>query len=182
MMSFAEALDEHAGALRSIDAVSVEAMATDLVITLHRGSKVLVCGNGGSAADAQHFAAELVVRFETDRRALPAIAITTDSSAITAAANDLGYESVFSRMVEALGAPRDALLCLSTSGRSGNILRAQDAARRAGMRIWAITGPLPNAAAAAAGHVVSVDGSTARVQEGTALVLHYLASVVDAVF
>lgn len=175
-------LEEHMRAVRSIDAARVSEMANDMVGILREGGKVLVCGNGGSAADAQHFAAELTVRFETDRKALPAIAITTDSSAITAAANDFGYESTFSRMVEALGRPNDALLSLSTSGRSENVIRAQKVAKAVGMRTWAITGEDRSPLADAADISLRIRGCTARVQEATIVVLHHLASVADASF
>lgn len=181
-MRFADMLEEHMRAVRSIDADRVSEMADDMVRVLRGGGKLLVCGNGGSAADAQHFAAELSVRFETDRRALPAIAITTDSSAVTAAANDFGYGSVFSRMVEALGRPDDALLSLSTSGRSENAIRAQDAAKSLGMRTWAITGGGESPLAAGADISLRICGRTARVQEATIVVLHYLASAADASF
>jgi len=181
-MRFPDMLEEHIRAMRSIDAECVSNMANDMVGVLRDGGKLLVCGNGGSAADAQHFAAELLVRFETDRKALPAIAITTDSSALTAAANDFGYERVFSRMVEALGCPGDAILLLSTSGRSKSIVRAQEVAKSLGMRTWAITGEGKSPLADSADISLQLCGSTARVQEATIVVLHHLASVADALF
>lgn len=175
-------LEAHVRAMRSIDADCVSEMADDMVKVLRRGGNLLTCGNGGSAADAQHFAAELSVRFETDRRALPAIAITTDSSALTAAANDFGYERVFSRMVEALGRQGDALLSLSTSGRSKNVILAQEAAKSLGMRTWAITGEGESPLAVAADISLRLPGCTARIQEATIVVLHYLALAADASF
>src|SRR6185436_8197606 len=107
---------------------------------LQSGGKLLLAGNGGSAADAQHIATELVVRFKKNRRALPAIALTTDSSALTAIGNDLGFEHLFSRQIEALGRPGDVFLGLSTSGRSPNILAACRAARETGMAVIGFTG------------------------------------------
>ena len=101
--------------------------------TIAAGGRLLFCGNGGSAADAQHMAAEYVVRLSRDRRALPAIALTTDTSVLTACANDLGYEQVFVRQVEALGGPGDLLVLLSTSGESENVIRAAGMARKAGL-------------------------------------------------
>lgn len=182
-MRFAAMLEEHMLAMRSIDADRVSEMADDMVRVLCGGGKLLVCGNGGSAADAQHFAAEMTVRFETDRKALPAIAITTDSSALTAASNDFGYKSVFSRMVEALGRPDDALLSLSTSGRSENVIRAQDAAKSVGMRTWAITGEDGSSPLADGADIsLRIRGRTARVQEATIVVLHHLAAAADASF
>lgn len=106
--------------------------------TVEAGGKLLFCGNGGSAADAQHLAAEYVVRLVRDRRALPAIALTTDTSVLTACANDLGYDHVFARQVEALGRPGDLLVLLSTSGESENLIRAAGAASRAGLSTVAL--------------------------------------------
>ncbi len=113
---------------------AVTAYALDAADTLRRGGKLLFCGNGGSAADAQHLAAEYVVRLSGDRKALPAVALTTDSSVLTACANDLGFENVFARQVEALGRPGDLLVLHSTSGESANLVRAAGAARAAGIR------------------------------------------------
>jgi D-sedoheptulose 7-phosphate isomerase len=117
------------------------ARAAEIVIgALQSGRKLLLAGNGGSAADAQHLAAELVVRFKKNRAALPAIALTTDSSVLTAIGNDLGFEHVFSRQIEALGRPGDVFLGLSTSGRSPNILAACQVAREGGMAVVGFTG------------------------------------------
>lgn len=121
-----------------VDALS---LTTDIVVNaLRSGHKVLFAGNGGSAADAQHLATELVVRFLTDRPALPAIALTTDGSLLTAAGNDLGFEQIFSRQVLALGQKGDVLIALSTSGRSPNVLAACSAARERGMKVIGFTG------------------------------------------
>ncbi|MBI4540490.1 MAG: SIS domain-containing protein [Gemmatimonadetes bacterium] len=106
--------------------------------TLGAGGRLFFCGNGGSAADAQHLAAEYVVRFRRDRRALPALALTTDTSVLTAASNDFGFETVFARQIEALGRPGDLLFLHSTSGESENLLRAAAAARAAGVRTIAL--------------------------------------------
>ena len=106
--------------------------------TIEEGGKLLFCGNGGSAADAQHLAAEYVVRLARDRQALPAIALTTDTSVLTACANDLGYAQVFTRQVEALGRPGDLLVLLSTSGESENVIRAARMARKAGLSTVAL--------------------------------------------
>jgi D-sedoheptulose 7-phosphate isomerase len=109
--------------------------------TFRRGRKLLICGNGGSAADSQHVAAELVVRFVREGRALPALALTTDGSVLTAEANDHGYQTVFSRQVEALGQKGDLLLAITTSGRSANVIAAARAARKKGMTVIGLTGP-----------------------------------------
>jgi D-sedoheptulose 7-phosphate isomerase len=112
----------------------VEQLAGDVTEVLERGGKLLFCGNGGSAADAQHLAAEYIVRFQKERRPLPAIALTTDTSVLTACGNDFGFEAVFSRQVEALGAEGDLLFLHSTSGESENLIRAAVAAKSMGIR------------------------------------------------
>ncbi len=123
---------------------ALSAIACALVESLHAGGKVLVAGNGGSAAEAQHFAAELVGRFKCDRRPYAALALTVDSSVLTAVGNDYGFADVFARQVLAFGRPGDLLLAYSTSGNSENLLRAAVAARRCGMTVAAVTGDLPN--------------------------------------
>jgi D-sedoheptulose 7-phosphate isomerase len=176
-------VSDHIASVGAIGAAEVRLMADAVVAALRGGGKVLVCGNGGSAADAQHFAAELVVRFESDsRRALPALALSADACVLTATGNDIGYESVFSRSVEAFGRPEDILLCLSTSGRSENVLRALRAAKSIGMPTAAITGEGESPILRESGYGLAIRGCTARVQEGTILVLHYLASAIDAAF
>src|SRR6266540_5211161 len=107
---------------------------------LRAGNKLLVCGNGGSAADASHFATELVVRFAKDRRALPAICLTSDSGILTAAGNDYGFDEIFARQVAALGAPGDVLICLTTSGKSRNVIRALQEAKMRKLRTIAFLG------------------------------------------
>ena len=111
-----------------------------MIDTLRRGGKLLICGNGGSAADAQHFAAELVGRLQRERKALAAIALTTDTSILTAVGNDYGFAKVFRRQVEAWGEPGDLLLAISTSGNSPNVLEAIDAARAQGMQVLSLAG------------------------------------------
>lgn len=110
----------------------------DVLVTLESGGKLMFCGNGGSAADAQHLATEYVVRFRRDGRPLPALALTTDTSLLTAAANDLGFEQIFARQVEALGRPGDLLIIHSTSGKSPNLIEAARAAERVGVRTAAL--------------------------------------------
>src|SRR3954471_2743403 len=116
----------------------------ELAWHLGGGGRLLVAGNGGSAAEAQHLAAELVGRLRTERAPLSAIALTPDSSAVTAISNDYGFEEVFARQVRAHGRPDDVLLVMSTSGRSLNLLTAVQAAEETGMRTWALLGPAPN--------------------------------------
>ena len=156
--------------------------ATLLAETLRNGGKVLACGNGGSAADAQHFAAELVNRFEVERAPLAAVALTTDSSTLTSIANDYAYEQVFSKQVRALGRRGDCLLAISTSGNSRNVLEAMQAAAELGVRIVALTGAGGGRMAAAAGDAVQIcvpHKRTARIQEVHLLVLHCLCDAID---
>lgn len=150
---------------------------------LKAGGKVLACGNGGSAADAQHFAAELVNRFERERPPLAALALTTDSSALTSIANDYSYERVFEKQLRALGRKGDVLLAISTSGKSGSVLAAMRAARELGMPIVALTG---NGGGEMAGllesgdvHVCVPHARTIRIQEVHLLALHCLCDGID---
>jgi len=149
------------------------------------GGKVLAFGNGGSAADAQHLVAELVGRFEGERRALAAVALTADTSVLTAIANDYGYERVFARQIEALGHPGDVALGISTSGRSPNVVAALAAARARGLVTIALTGRDDRRAGVEVGaHLVDIllhveEASTARVQEVHRTVLHAMCSLVD---
>ncbi|MFV2072825.1 MAG: SIS domain-containing protein [Thermoanaerobaculales bacterium] len=148
---------------------------------LRSGNKVMVCGNGGSAADAQHLAAELVCRFAFNRRALPALALTTDTSALTAIANDLGFDRVFARQVEALANGGDLLIAISTSGRSANVLEAAREARAAGCSVVAMTGSAGGPLAELADLVISAPSrKVARIQEVHAIAVHILAESVEA--
>ena len=166
-------LDENGAALeRAID-LTAEALAA--------GRKVLLFGNGGSAADAQHIAAELVGRFLRERRALPAIALTTDTSALTAIANDYGYEEVFARQVRALGVAGDVAVAISTSGRSPNVLRAVGACREIGIKTIGLTGGDGGTLAGAVDVSLRVSASklSARIQETHILVGHVICELVD---
>lgn len=153
---------------------------------LHGGGKVLACGNGGSAADSQHFASELVNRFEADRRALPAVALTTDSSNLTSIANDFAYERIFSRQVEALGNQGDVLLGISTSGNSANVNRAIEVAHEKGMTVVAFSGRQGGELAGLLNENdvelrVPAD-STARIQEVHLLLIHAICDLLDSEF
>ncbi len=161
------------------------ALAAAAISALRAGGKLLFCGNGGSAADSQHLATELTVRFETNRRGLPAIALTTDSSTLTAAGNDFGYERVFSRQVEALGRPGDLLVALSTSGNSPNVVEALKAARALGLVTACLTGHGGGRIAkdGLADHCLVVPGAnTARAQEVHIFLGHLLCAAIDAAF
>ncbi|MFZ1324886.1 MAG: phosphoheptose isomerase [Candidatus Contendobacter sp.] len=150
---------------------------------LRQGGKLLVCGNGGSAADAQHFAAELVNRFEIDRPGLAAIALTTDSSALTSIANDDAFAHIFARQVRALGRSGDVLLAISTSGHSPNILSAIAAAQDLGLTTVALTGrdggPLAGQLGADDIEIRVAAIATARIQETHILIIHCLCDLVD---
>jgi D-sedoheptulose 7-phosphate isomerase len=156
------------------------AAADAMVAALKGGGRVLVCGNGGSASDAQHFAAELVGRFERERAAMAAVALTTDTSILTALANDYDFTRVFARQVEALGRPGDVLIGISTSGASANVLAAFAAAKAAGMTTVALTGRDGGAVGAAADiHVNVAADSTARVQEVHRTLLHAVCALIE---
>ena len=148
------------------------------------GGKVLACGNGGSASDAQHFAAEFVGRFERERPGLAAISLTTDTSILTAVANDYDFAQVFAKQVQALGSPGDVLLALSTSGNSANVLAAVDAARAKDMTVIALSGrgggKLRDKLADTDVHICVPHERTARIQEVHILVLHCICDGVDA--
>jgi D-sedoheptulose 7-phosphate isomerase len=152
----------------------------ELACTLGRGGRLLVAGNGGSAAEAQHLAAELVGKLRDDRQPLSAIALTAETSSLTAISNDYGYEEVFARQVRAHGRPGDILLLLSTSGRSPNLLTAAAAGREAGLRCWAFTGPVPNPLAEACTDVLAVPSPDPQVVQELHLVsAHLLCEYVD---
>jgi len=150
------------------------------VSTLRAGGKILWCGNGGSAGDSQHLAAELVGRYRRERRGMASLALTTDSSALTSIANDYGYEAVFSRQVEALGVEGDLLVGISTSGNSQNVVAALAAARRHGMATVAFTGAGGGRIAKLADHLFAVASKeTARIQEAHILAGHMLCDWIE---
>ena len=161
-------LAEHRHVMEEMDALeeAFSHAAASCVEAISGGGKLLFFGNGGSAADAQHLATELSVRYKRDRPAIAAIAITTDSSALTAAANDMGYEQVFSRQIEALGRPGDVAIGISTSGKSPNVLRALDKAKTQGMVTIGLTGQDGGPMKEFADHILEVPSrTTARIQE-----------------
>jgi phosphoheptose isomerase len=148
---------------------------------LRAGHKVLACGNGGSAADAQHLVAELVGRFREERRALPAIALTADTAILTAVGNDYGYEHVFARQIEALAQAGDVLLAFSTSGNSANVIRAAETARGRGCTVVAFTGAGGGALAGHADLLVKAPSTiVARIQEMHTLCIHVICEALDA--
>ena len=156
--------------------------AADLIGECFRtGKKLLVCGNGGSAADASHFATELVVRFANDRTALPAICLASDSGILTAAANDYGFDEIFARQVAAFAQPGDVLICLTTSGKSKNLIRALEEAKARSLKTIAFLGRDGGSTIGIADLDLLVKSdSTARVQEAHQLLLHVLCEIIDA--
>jgi D-sedoheptulose 7-phosphate isomerase len=169
-------------ARRTADALGSEIAAATLMIreTVARGGTLLFCGNGGSAADAQHLATEYVVRYMRNRRALRAIALTTDTSILTAAGNDLGFDEIFARQVEALARPGDLLIVHSTSGNSPNVIRAAEAARGLGVAVLALSARDGGRLRALADHclLVPVD-RTDRAQEIHLCIQHLICELVE---
>jgi D-sedoheptulose 7-phosphate isomerase len=158
--------------------------AVELMFTaLSNGNKILACGNGGSAADCQHFAAELVGRFERERLPLPAIALTTDTSILTAVGNDYSFNDIFTKQVQAFGQPGDVLLAISTSGNSGNVLAAVEAALERDMRVVALTGKgggkIGQMLTDADVHICVPHDRTARIQEVHLLTIHCMCDGID---
>lgn len=179
---FAKAIAEHLEVIRQVqDRQSVlETIARAMSSVLRNGGKILWCGNGGSAADSQHLAAEIVGRFRRERRGLPSIALTTDTSVLTAVANDYGYDAVFSRQVEALGNTGDLLVGISTSGNSQNVVQAITAARAQGLVTVAFTGTGGGKLGTLADYLFAVESrDTARIQEAQILAGHMLCDWVE---
>jgi D-sedoheptulose 7-phosphate isomerase len=181
-----ERLDDLAAVVTQTRAAMPEMVAAAATLVRHalqRGGKLLLCGNGGSAADAQHIATEYVVRYMVNRRALAAIALTTDTSILTAGGNDLGFDEVFARQVEALGRPGDLLIIHSTSGNSPNVIRAAVAARRLGIPVVAFSsrdgGQLREHATVS---IVVPTDRTDRAQEMHLHLEHVICEVIEQVF
>lgn len=181
---FNDALQEHQQLINQLTGYkTLISTASKLIIsTLISGHKILLCGNGGSAADCQHFAAELVIRYHKNRRAYPAIALTTDTSILTAHPNDFSFDSLFSRQVEALGVDGDCLIAFSTSGNSENIIQASIAAKQQNMSVIGLMGcdggrlksqvDMP---------IVIPSTTTARIQEAHMIIYHWWCEMVDEV-
>ena len=178
-----DAIEAATETLRALSGLEPQmAQAADVIDQcLHAGNKLLVCGNGGSAADASHLATELVVRFAKDRRALPAICLTSDSGILTAAGNDYGFDEIFARQVAAFGVPGDLLLCLTTSGKSKNLIRALEEAKARKLKTIAFLGRDGGSTVGIADLELLVkSNSTARVQEAQQLLLHVLCEIIEA--
>ncbi|NMP30238.1 phosphoheptose isomerase [Thalassotalea sp. M1531] len=180
--NFTESIQTKIAASEAL-AVPIEQAGMVMVQALLNGKKILSCGNGGSAGDAQHFSSELLNRYETERPSLPAIALTTDSSTITSIANDYHYDEVFSKQVRALGNEGDVLLAISTSGNSKNVIKAIEAAVARDMPIIALTGRDGGDIAGLLGEndveIRVPSPRTARIQEVHLLVIHCLCEIID---
>jgi len=182
-LPFAQQLSQHRDLFARLDALApdVERAARCLSDALRGGGKLMFCGNGGSAADSQHLASEFTGRFINDRRPLAALALSTDSSALTCIANDYAFDQVFERQLRALGRKGDVLVAISTSGRSANVLRAVQAAREAGIAVIGLLGrdggtlkPLCDVA------LVVPSDTTARIQEAHIFIGHTLCAMVES--
>jgi D-sedoheptulose 7-phosphate isomerase len=173
-------LDEHLRCMQMLDIASITNIGIGIAIAVSLHKRIFVCGNGGSAADAQHFAAEIVGRFEQDRLPWGCTALTTDSSIVTAIGNDYGYDKIFERQIEGLGKSEDVLIGISTSGKSPNVINALNKAQRMGLTTVALFGR--NNTHNQYHHCLNVDcGNTARVQEAHIFILHLWAEIIETV-
>ena len=182
-------LNEHINTFNSANTPEIlskiKYFADTIINCIKHGNKVLIAGNGGSAADAQHFAAELVVRLKYNREALPVMALTTDTSIITAIGNDFGYDKIFSRQIEALGEPDDIFIGISTSGDSGNIISATNVAKELGICTFILTGKTGGELCSIidpSNVIIVPSNNTARIQEFHEFVLHAIAEMVEDYF
>ena len=176
-------LQDHQALFQKIEqelSAPIALLAQRLIETLKIGNKIMIMGNGGSAADAQHFAGEIVSRFRMERPGLPAIALSTDTSIITAIGNDYGFERIFSRQVEALAAPGDAVIGISTSGNSPNVLKALEVARAAGCSTIGLLGKDGGSIKALCDiPLIIPSNDTPRVQEGHITVIHIVCDLIE---
>lgn len=185
MIDFLAAQQEHEKAIASVIEMSpqIELSVSKIAKSLQAGGKVLWCGNGGSAADAQHMAAELMVRYVKNRAPLASIALTTDTSILTAHSNDFDFETVFSRQIQALAKPGDILMALSTSGNSKNIVLAVEQARSMGCLVIAMTGSASSHLSENADICFRINShQTARIQEAHSFINHLICEGLDQIF
>ena len=182
MKTFITELKEHQEMIAKLADCTdlIELVGQVLIETLKQGGKILLCGNGGSAADCQHIAAELVVQYQKNRKALAAIALTTDSSILTAHSNDFGFETVYSRQIEAIANEKDCLIAISTSGCSKNILKAVEVANLKGLTVIGLTGNEGGELISHATHSIVVPSNiTARIQEAHILIGHWWCGAIE---
>src|SRR5579863_9989317 len=179
---FGKTIADHIETVRQLESrhAVLEAIARAMCTALRSGNKILWCGNGGSAADSQQLAAEIVGRLRRERRGLPSIALTTDTSILTSVGNDYGFQSIFSRQVEALGVSGDILVGISTSGNSPNVVAALESARALGLITVAFTGTGGGKLAPLADHLLAIDArETARIQEAHILAGHMICDWIE---
>ncbi|MDG6773636.1 SIS domain-containing protein [Thiomicrorhabdus sp. ZW0627] len=184
-IDFAHALEEHRRAIDSVleQSQQIERAVEEIVTAIEAGGKVIWLGNGGSAADAQHMAAELMVRYAKNRRPLASIALTTDSSILTAHSNDYEFETVFARQIEGLASPDDVVIAMSTSGKSANVVKAIEAAKLKGCFTIVMTGRSDSPSGALSDICFQVDTvETARAQEAHSLISHLICEGLDSVY
>jgi len=174
-------LDDHSDALRALrrQLPLLTEWGEALAARLLRGGRLLAAGNGGSAAEAQHLTAEIVGRFDGERRPFSAISLHAETSSVTAIGNDYGFDEVYARQIEAHGREGDVVMLLSTSGRSPNLLRAAEAGRRVGAATWALSGPEPNPLCNLSSSHLALPGTGAAVQEAQLVAVHLLCRVFD---
>ena len=184
-MNFTQTITQHVSVIDSLRESEnlINEAASLIVSSFKSGGKVLFIGNGGSAADAQHLATELMVRFKAERCSLPAFALTTDSSLVTAHTNDYDFNTLFSRQIEAVGRKNDILIAISTSGKSQNVIQGVQAAKKLGVNTIALTGHQGGDLKDLVDYCINVPSDeTARIQEAHILIGHYLCQVVDENF
>jgi D-sedoheptulose 7-phosphate isomerase len=185
MIIIDESIKEHLQAVNSLSSINndIETLARETVKTLKNGGKILIMGNGGSAADSQHFAAEIAVRYKKNRRALPAIALTTDTSILTAAGNDFSFDMIFARQIEALASAGDLVIGISTSGVSKNIIKGIEYAKRIKCATAGLLGCGGGDIDRSVDFPVIVpSGNTPRVQECHILIIHAICEIIDEEF
>ena len=181
-MTFTKSVQEHVECFRRLADLNktVKTAGNQIIATLRSGGKLLICGNGGSAADSQHFSAEVVGRFAKERRAWPAIALSTDTSVITAVANDYSFNDIFARQVEGIGCSGDLLIGISTSGNSENVVRAASKAHDKNMKVIALLGEKSGKLSRLADLAIHApSANTPRIQEMHAFILHFWAEMLE---
>lgn len=179
-MLIKDELDAHIRAFEGLEKKLITDAAALLITVFKQGGKALICGNGGSAADAQHFAAELIGRFRKERPALPALSLSTDTSALTAIGNDYGFKEIFARQILGLGKAGDVLIVFSTSGKSENILEAITAARKKDMAVLGLTGKSGGKMEALCDLTIKVNSNdTPRIQELHIFIIHCICAMID---
>ncbi len=181
--SFFQAVKELKGLLDSLNFATLENISAEIINSMKNGNKIMICGNGGSAADAQHMAAEFINRFLKERKPLPAIALTTDTSNLTSIANDYSFDDVFSKQVEALGKKGDVLIGISTSGNSSNVLKALEKAKGMGMKTVGFLGKDGGKIRRICDLALVVPShSTPRIQEVHGFIIHIICEMVEDEF